>query len=202
MLFFFSKLHIILGEVARADGTHKCFVHVKVCPYLGAGLAVALKSSFHLCLLNLFIRDRVINYARFRKIRLRQHEHHRGSWLNILDLQLPIIYVFEGILRVDRHADHKYVGIFELRRTVHAQMLISAGVVDLNHDLGFLDVFDALVDVKHRRLVVIREAILQVVANEAGFADRGVADEHDFYLLRCVRIELSVLLLFLFVSGL
>ena len=79
-------------------------------------------------------------------------------------------------------------------------MLISAGVMDLNLDLGFLDVFDAAVDVKHRRLVVIREAILQVVANEAGFADRGVADEHDFYLLRCVRVELSFLRLGLLVG--
>ena len=70
-------------------------------------------------------------------------------------------------------------------------MLISAGIMNLNLDLRFLDSLGAAVDVKHCRLVVFAEAILNVVANEAGFADRGVADEHDFDLLRCIRINLS-----------
>ena len=70
-------------------------------------------------------------------------------------------------------------------------MLISAGVMDLDLDLLFLDVFGAAEDIEDCRLVVFGEAILQVVANQAGFTDRSVANEHDFNLLRPIGIDFS-----------
>ena len=59
-------------------------------------------------------------------------------------------------------------------------MIISTRVMDLDIDLDFLDVLGTAEDIKHGRLVILREAILQVVAYEARFADRSVADKHDF----------------------
>ena len=70
-------------------------------------------------------------------------------------------------------------------------MLISAGVMDLDLDLLFLDIFGAAEDIENCWLVVFGEAILQVVANQAGFADRSVANEHDLNLLRPIVINMT-----------
>ena len=63
-------------------------------------------------------------------------------------------------------------------------MFISARIVDLELNLLLLDVLGASVDIKHGRLVILLEFVLKVVFNEAGLADGGVADEHNFDLLR------------------
>ena len=46
-------------------------------------------------------------------------------------------------------------------------MIVSTGVMDLDIDLLFLDGLGTAVDIKHGRLIILREAILKVVANEA-----------------------------------
>ena len=63
-------------------------------------------------------------------------------------------------------------------------MFISARIVDLELNLLLLDVLGASVDIEHGRLVILLEFVLKVVFNEAGLADGGVADEHNFDLLR------------------
>ena len=164
-------------------------MHIEVVPLLGASLAMALESLLILRLLNHFVSHRVV--AHLLQVRLGEHQHHRHIRLNLLDLTLPPLDVLEGLWRVDRHADHKYVCILVLSRSIHAQVLISAGVMNLDLDLLFLDIFGAAEDIENCWLVVFGEAILQVVANQAGFADRSVANEHDLNLLRPIVINLT-----------
>ena len=52
--------------------------------------------------------------------------------------------------------------------------------MDLELNLLLLHVLGASENIKHGRLVVLSENVLEVVANKAGFADGGVADEHNF----------------------
>ena len=60
--------------------------------------------------------------------------------------------------------------------------------MDLHINLDFLNVLGAAVDIKYGRLVILREAILKIVAYEARFSDSSVADKHNFYRLRSVGV--------------
>ena len=50
-------------------------------------------------------------------------------------------------------------------------MVISARIVDLQLNLLLFDVLGAPENIKHGRLIILRENIFEVVSNEAGFAD-------------------------------
>ena len=52
--------------------------------------------------------------------------------------------------------------------------------MDLDLDLLFLDYFHASENVKYCRLVILWEQVMEIIANKAGFSNRGVANEHDF----------------------
>ena len=55
--------------------------------------------------------------------------------------------------------------------------------MDLDLNLFSLDIFGASVDVKYCRLVILIELIVEIVDNQAGLSNGGIADEHNFYLL-------------------
>ena len=59
-------------------------------------------------------------------------------------------------------------------------MLVAARIMDLDVDLLFLDVLDASIDVEHGGLVLLREVVLQIVANQAGLSNGRIANQNDF----------------------
>lgn len=88
--------------------------------------------------------------------------------------------VIQRVTAVYRDADHEYICFLELNLAIRAQVVISARIVDLELNLLLLDVLGASEDIEHGRLVIVCENVLEVVFNEAGLADGGVADEHNF----------------------
>ena len=73
-------------------------------------------------------------------------------------------------------------------------MLVAASIMDLNVDLLFLDVLDASVDVEHGGLVLLREVVLQIVANQASLTNGRIANQYDFDGFGPVCRDLSAIL--------
>ena len=111
---------------------------------------------------------------------LGEYQHHWLVRFDLRNLVLPPVNIIERVWVWHRHTYHKHVRAPVLSGTIDTKMIVSARVMDLDIDLDFLDVLGTAEDIKHGRLVILREAILQVVAYEARFADRSVADKHDF----------------------
>ena len=61
-------------------------------------------------------------------------------------------------------------------------MGITASIMNLNFNLLILYILDTFVDIQYSRLVFIRETIIEVVANQAGFTYRCITNKNDFDL--------------------
>ena len=75
-------------------------------------------------------------------------------------------------------------------------MLIATRVLDLELDLLTLHILDPLVNVEHRGFILLVEDILEEVANETSFPNRGVASQHNFYGLGPVSSHLDLSAIF------
>ena len=85
-------------------------------------------------------------------------------------------------------ANHEHVSVLVLDLTIHAEMLVTAGVVNFDFDLLLLDVLDAPVDIEHGRFVILGEAVVEVVRDQARLTDRSVScqDELESLLARLI----------------
>lgn len=76
--------------------------------------------------------------------------------------------------------NHENVGVLVLHLTIHAEMLVTAGIVNFDLDLLLLHVLDAPVDVEHGRFVILGEAVVEVVRDQARLTDRSVSRQDEF----------------------
>ena len=67
--------------------------------------------------------------------------------------------------------------------TIGSQMVITTRIVDLELHLTTFDVLGALVYIKHGRLVLLRELIVEIVVNQASFTNGGISYENHLDLL-------------------
>ena len=81
------------------------------------------------------------------------------------------------------HADHEAISSLVLNLSVHTQVLITGSIVDLDAELLLVHILDALVDVQDRRLIVLREGIMQVIRDKARLTDCRIAAENQLDLL-------------------
>ena len=139
-------------------------MHVEVLPQPGARLATALHPVLNFRVSDLPIGHQLVVIVVLsvtvlvriaEQVGLRQHEHHRLLRLDILNLSQPPGYVIQGVRAVGSHANHKYVCVHKLSRTIYTKMVVSAGVVDLDVYRHLLDILGPTIDVKHGGLVVI-----------------------------------------------
>ena len=80
-------------------------------------------------------------------------------------------------------ADHEAIGSLVLHLTVHTEVLITRRVMDLDAQLLLVNILDTLVHVEDRRLIVLGERIVQVVRNETGLTDCGIAAQNQLDVL-------------------
>ena len=76
-------------------------------------------------------------------------------------------------------ANHEHVGVLVLHLTIHAEMLVTAGIVNFDLDLLLLHVLDAPVDIEHGRFVILGETVVEVVRNQARLTDRSVSRQDE-----------------------
>ena len=88
------------------------------------------------------------------------------------------------VVRCD--ANHEHVRILVLNLTIDTEMLVTGGIVNLDLDLLLLDVLDAPVDIEHGRFVILGEAVVQVVRDQARLTDSSVSCQDELQgLLTC-----------------
>ena len=67
--------------------------------------------------------------------------------------------------------------------TIGTQMFVTARIVNLKLNLASFDVLCAPVHIQHGRLVLLRELIMEVVANQARFTYGCISHENHLDLL-------------------
>lgn len=67
-------------------------------------------------------------------------------------------------------------------------MLITGCVMDFNLDLLLEDLLHALENIEYGRLVVLREAVMEVVGDEARLTDSGITNEDELERLRTLYV--------------
>ena len=120
-------------------------------------------------LLDLLIGHRIVNV--FDQVGFSQDKHDWLMGLCDSDFILPVGDVVQAVAVVGGHANHENVSITVLRLSIDPKMLVSACIMNFDSYLLFLDVFRPSVDIQDGRLVILRETILQVIANQAGFTN-------------------------------
>ena len=170
------------------QGLVEGFVDIEVLPDLRARLGG--ESQLHLPLLLLDCCDgyRLVNH--FCQVGLCEDERDGLLGLDIRNFGLPSRDALEGGLLIAGDANHEAVRVLVLHFAVDSEMLITGRVVDLDFQLLLLNILDALVDIKHGRLVVLAERVVQIVGDEAGLAHGRVACQHhlDFLRSRVMRV--------------
>ena len=86
-------------------------------------------------------------------------------------------------------ANHEHVSVLVLDLTIHAEMLVTAGVVNFDFDLLLLDVLDAPVDIEHGRFVILGKAVVQVVRDQARLTDSSVSCQDELQGLLTCRVR-------------
>ena len=152
-------------------------VHVEVVPLLGGRLeAVQDGGILFLSSLELLEVDITIH------ITLCEDKEEWSLLGDRPDLCLPLVNVFEGVLIVHSDADHEDVGVLVLDLAILGKVVITASVVDLEVDLLLVDALGSRVHIKHSWLIVLSKGVMQVVGDEARFADTSITDEHELQL--------------------
>ena len=165
---------------------------IKVLPFLARSECVTLEALLGFLLLDHSLGDRFVHVL--LQILFGQADYDGRLGDDLTDLIRPSGHVVTGWHRIDSDADNEHVSMRVLHLSVLAQVLIAARIMDLDVDLLFLDVLDASIDVEHGGLVLLREVVLQIVANQAGLTNGRIANQYDFDGFGPVCRDLSTIL--------
>ena len=149
---------------------------VEVVPFFRASLGASLETHLLRGLYDVLLGDGFFHFI--LEIALRQDKHDGLRSLNILNLDLPPIYVLKRFFVVASYANHEAVSTPVLHFSVDAEVLITTGVMNLNLELVLLNSLYAAIHIQHGRLVVLRERIVEVVGDETRLTDRCVSNKH------------------------
>ena len=164
---------------------------IPVLPLLARSECVTLEAMLALLLLDHILGHRFVHV--FEEIFFGQADHNWSFGGDLANLARPSAHIGARWNRIDRDADYEDVSMRVLHLPVLTQVLVATRVVNLNVDLLSPDVLDSVVDVEHGGLVLFREVVLEVVANQAGFADGRIANQHDFDRFRPICWDLSAI---------
>ena len=149
-------------------------MHIEIFPFFRWCYAMALQSLRLRFLFNLLLCDWIFN--KLTEISLGHYKDDRAAWLDRLNLSLPNIYITKWVTVVDCHADQEHVSTTVLSRPIDTKLKVSACIVYLYLNLTSLHILDALIDIKYGRFVIFGKAIFEVIPDETGLTDRGVAN--------------------------
>ena len=80
------------------------------------------------------------------------------------------------------NADHEAISSLVLNLSVHTQVLITGSIVDLDAELLLVHILDALVHVQDRRLIILRERVVQIVRDQTRLTDCCVTAKNQLDL--------------------
>ena len=106
-----------------------------------------------------------------KQVLLGEHEENGRIWAHFSDLLHPSVEGIEAFGRADRHAQEEAVRILVMLLPIGAKVRIAGRIANFDRNLFVVDHFLALVQVEHRRLVVLLEFVLGVVDNQARLAN-------------------------------
>ena len=173
-----NGLRLVSGDQSLVKG----LVDIEVLPLFGRGLAGALETTSLALGRQRFEGDKLVFIDDISHITLCQDEHDGLWWLNFLDLVAPLVDIIEAWLLVAGNADHEAISSLVLNLSVHTKVFITGCIVDLDAELLLVHILDALVDVQDRRLIVLREGVMQVIRDKAWLTDCCIAAENQLDL--------------------
>ena len=102
------------------------------------------------------------------QVALGQHQQDGLLLLDQMYLVAPLVHTLERGEVVTGHANHETIRAPVLNLAIYAKMFVSRRVLYFDFDLLFEDIFDAAINVKDGRLVIVLiEHVEQVVGNHA-----------------------------------